>query len=133
MNKIKLIENSNQISQIKNILTYLNTKSSTTRPIEIIVNELETIFSDNKVEIYEIPKLINLIHDSLYKINITNINSEDISLLIKILINLLTKTNMIKLSDKEMELTNQIIDSSLTLLTKSIEITNNKINKCVCF
>ena len=96
-----------------------------------IINET-LIICENKVELHEIPKLINVIYECIININDLIISSNDICILIKFIIFVLIDTETIDIINNDYEVINQVIDSSIVLLSKSIEIKVPK-NKCVCF
>lgn len=137
----KLISNakinipSKQIKQIKNILNYLitQTKYENELPIVKIVQEILDILSDNKIELHEIPKLINLIHESFKNFETIKITSNDIGIIIKLILFILVETKTLKIKDDDYELFLSVIDTSMILLNKSVEIKMPKIHKCKCF
>jgi len=101
--------------------------------LDYIVSESLVILSDNKIELYEIPKLVNVIHESLKNIKVIKISTSDVGILIKLILFVLIETKTIKIESKEYELISKVIDSSMILLNKSVEIKVTKMNKCVCF
>jgi hypothetical protein len=133
INKIKITISPKQNTQIKNILNFLVNETNKHIPLDSIIIEILKILSDNKVELYEIPLLINIIHESLKNYNYIKISTSDIGILIKLILFILIETKTIKISDKDYELISIVIDSSLVLLNKSIKIKINKFNKCICF
>ena len=130
--KAKISLTNTQAKQIKNILRFLNTETNNSRPLYNIVKEVLQALSNNKLELYEIPKIINVIHESLKNLDSIKISTEDVGILIKFILFLLIETKTIKLSTDNYELICSIIDSSMILLNKSVEIKLPITNKCVC-
>lgn len=125
---------SNQSSQIKNILNFLiSNKTDKNKPINNIIQEILNILSDNKVELYEIPSLINVIHESFKNIDSIKIDTQDIGILIKLILFILVESKIVHLSSKDNKLIFNVIDTSMALLNKSVEIKYPKFNKCLCF
>lgn len=123
-----------QTKQIKNILAFLNTETigSNSKPFDNIVQVTTQTLTDGKLELHEIPLIINVIHESLKNIQSVKISTDDVGILIKLILYILIETNTIKLSTNDFDLICKIIDSSMILLNKSIEIKLPKINKCFC-
>ena len=132
----KITIDANQSSQIKNILNYLigETEGDDKTPIDNVVKQALEILADNKVELYEIPSLINVIHESLKNLPASvRITTQDICILIKLVLFVLVETKTVKVSSEDYELISKVIDTSMVLLNKSVEIKVPKFNKCVCF
>ena len=136
VSQAKITIDADQFSQIKNILNYLigETRSDDKTPIDNVVKQALEILSDNKVELYEIPSLINVIHESLKNLpKYIKITTQDIGILIKFVLFILIETKTVKVSSENYELISKVIDTSMILLNKSIEIKVLKFNKCLCF
>lgn len=134
--KAKITIDTNQSSQIKNILNYLvgQTEGDDKTPIDNVVKQALEILADNKVELYEIPSLINVIHESLINLPASvKITTQDIGILIKLVLFILVETKTVKVSSEDYELISKVIDTSMILLNKSVEIKLPKLNKCFCF
>jgi hypothetical protein len=133
--KAKITIEVNQSSQIKNILNYLvgQTEGDDETPINNVVKQALEILADNKVELYEIPSLINVIHESLKNLHSIKITIQDIGILIKLILFILIETKTVKVSNNDYKLISKVIDTSMALLNKSVEIKVPKLNKCVCF
>ena len=99
----------------------------------MIINEVLKVLSDGKLELYEIPKLINVIHEALCNINSIKITTNDVGVLIKFILFILIETKLIKLSTEDFDFVSNLIDTSMILLNKSVEIKLPKINNCFCF
>lgn len=133
MSKAKLNLDETQSKQIKNILGFLNNESNNSRPLNMIVDEVLKVLSDNKLELHEIPKIINVIHESLKNLDSIKISTSDIGILIKLFLFILIETKTVKLSNVDYDLIANLIDSCLILLNKTVEIKLPKTNKCICF
>jgi hypothetical protein len=133
MSKAKLSIPISQIAQVKDILNYLVSETNNTHPISNIIKETLEILSDNKIELHEIPKLINVIHESIKNIQSIKITTNDVGILIKFILFTLIETKTVKISNDDYELYSLLIDSSMILLNKSVEIKIPKLNKCLCF
>ena len=133
MSKAKLSIPQSQNAQIKDILNYLVGETNGITPITNIIKETLEILSDNKIELHEIPKLINVIHESIKNINSIKITTNDVGILIKFILFVLIETKTVKISNDDYELFSSVIDSSMILLNKSVEIKIPKLNKCFCF
>ena len=133
--KAKITIVANQSNQIKNILNYLvgQTEDDDKTPINNVVKQALEILADNKVELYEIPSLINVIHESLKNLHSIKITTQDVGILIKLILFILVETKTIKVSNNYYELISKVIDTSMILLNKSVEIKVPKLNKCSCF
>ena len=133
--KAKITIVANQSNQIKNILNYLvgQTEDDDKTPIDNVVKQALEILADNKVELYEIPSLINVIHESLKNLHSIKITTQDVGILIKLILFILVETKTIKVSNNYYELISKVIDTSMILLNKSVEIKVPKLNKCLCF
>ena len=131
--RAKLLIPQSQNAQIKDILNYLISETNGTTPITNIVKETLEILTDNKIELHEIPKLINVTHESIKNINSIKITTNDVGILIKFILFVLFETKTIKISNNDYDLYYELIDSSVLLLNKSVEIKIPKLNKCLCF
>ena len=131
-NQLKL--SNTQSEQIKNILAMLTNTTNGSRPIKNIVDAVSEALSDNKLEAHEIPKIINVIYDTFKKLNTKIvISSQEIGIIIKLILIILTETKVVKISDNDNKLINGVIDMSIILLNKPVEIDITKMNKCFCF
>jgi hypothetical protein len=133
MSKAQLSIPTTQLAQVKDILNYLVGETNGTTPISNIIKETLKILSDNKIELHEIPKLINVIHESIKNVQSIKITTNDVGILIKFILFILIETKTVKISNDDYELYSLLIDSSMVLLNKSVEIKIPKLNKCFCF
>lgn len=125
-----------EMIELKNILEYIIQETDGKRKITNIIDNILEISSDGKIELYEIPQLINVLNDSLTNITTVKISLIDIGILLKIIIFILIETKTINLPSQDLPLINKLIDTSTTLLNKSINIKipkKSKINKCLFF
>jgi hypothetical protein len=122
-------------AKISNILTFLNTSVSGVLPLHTMLINLQQVFEDGVLDLYDVPIIIKIITDLLN----TNINAEllrnvkikDIGIALKLLIYILIEFKIIqndKIDDKTIF---RIIDSSLDLLETSLKVSNIKFN-CFC-
>lgn len=133
ISKAKILIPTTQLAQVKNILNYLVSEINGKTHVSNIIKETLSILSDNKIELYEIPKLINAIHESIKNIHLIKITTNDIGILIKFILFTLIETKTVKISNDDYESYSALIDSSMILLNKSVEIKIPKSNKCLCF
>jgi hypothetical protein len=123
-----------QLTKLLKILLILSNETKNETPINNIINVLNDVFKDGKIEIYEIPLLIKILNENIFKLNISNISSNDLSLLLKLLIIIFVELNILKLNSNDIKIINIIIDTSLELLNIQIHIPNKKdLNKCCLF
>jgi hypothetical protein len=122
--------------KIGNIITFLNTNINGVLPLHNILNNLQEVFADGILDLYDVPTIVKIITELLN----SNINSEllrnikvsDVGIVLKLLIFILVEFKIIqsdKLDDKTIF---KILDSSLELLETSLKLSNVKLN-CSCF
>jgi hypothetical protein len=122
--------------KIGNIITFFITNINGVLPLHNILKNLQEVFSDGVLDLYDVPALVKIITEILN----SNINSEllrnikvsDIGLVLKLLIFILVEFKIIqsdKIDDKTIF---KILDSSLELLETSLKLSNVKFN-CSCF
>ena len=111
---------------LQNMLDIIKTLSPDS--LNNIVDELNKIFADGKLEAYEVPKLISIIVLALNKSKIKKIDHVNIGYLIKCLLIILTHFSVIKLNNTDMTLIFTIIDDTISLLDVPI-----KFSKKCCF
>jgi hypothetical protein len=122
--------------KIGNIITFLNTNINGVLPLHNILNNLQEVFADGVLDLYDVPTIVKIITELLN----SNINSEllrnikvsDVGIVLKLLIFILVEFKIIqsdKLDDKTIF---KILDSSLELLETSLKLSNVKLN-CSCF
>jgi hypothetical protein len=133
MSKAKININESQSVQIKNTLNYLNNETNGKRPINNIIDETLKVLADNKVELYEIPQLINVIHETFKNTSSITLKTSDLGILIKLILFMLIETKLIKMQSEDYELISKVIDTSMILLNTSVQIKLPKFNKCFCF
>lgn len=123
-----------QLEELLKILLTLSTETKNVVPLNNIINCINDIFEDGKLEVHEIPLLIKVLHDNALNKNITDISSADFSLLLKLLIIILVELNIIKLNSNDIKIINALIDTSLELLNIQIHIPSkeNLTKCCLC-
>jgi hypothetical protein len=120
--------------KIGNIITFFITNVNGVLPLHNILKNLQEVFADGVLDLYDVPALVKIITEILN----SNINSEllrnikvsDIGLVLKLLIFILVEFKIIqsdKLDDKTIF---KILDSSLELLETSLKLSNVKFNCC---
>lgn len=113
-------------TMLQNILDIIKTLSPDS--LNSIIDELNKIFADGKLEAYEVPKLLSIIILALNKSKIKKIDHVNIGYLIKCLLLILTHFSVIKLNNTDMNLIFIIIDDTIGLLDIPV-----KFSKKCCF
>lgn len=113
-------------TMLQNILDIIKTLSLDS--LNSIIDELNKIFADGKLEAYEVPKLLSIIILALNKSKIKKIDHVNIGYLIKCLLLILTHFSVIKLNNTDMNLIFIIIDDTIGLLDIPV-----KFSKKCCF
>jgi hypothetical protein len=101
-------------SVLQNMLSII--KSLSHNSLNNIIDELNKIFADGKLEAYEVPKLLSVIISGLNNSRIKKIDHINVGYLIKCLLIILTHFNIIKLNNTSMNLLYIIIDDTIGLL-----------------
>lgn len=122
-------------AKIGNILTFLNTSVSGVLPLKSMLDNLQQVFEDGVLDLYDVPIIVKIITDLLN----TNINAEllrnvkitDVGLVLKLLIYILIEFKIIQTDKIDNKTIFKIIDSSLDLLETSLKVSNIKFN-CSC-
>lgn len=122
-------------AKIGNILTFLNTSVAGILPLHSMLCNLQQVFEDGVLDLYDVPIIVKIITDLLN----TNINAEllrnvkitDVGLVLKLLIYILIEFKIIQTDKIDNKTIFKIIDSSLDLLETSLKISNIKFN-CSC-
>jgi hypothetical protein len=111
-------------TKINWIESYLN---SCPTSLNDIIKNISIIINNNKIEIYNIPKIIliiyNIYKDNIIKYDIENI--DDITIFIKITIYSILDSNIFIIPNNERNIIDIVIDSSLDIL----KINTNEINQ----
>lgn len=122
-------------AKIGNILTFLNTSVAGVLPLKSMLDNLQQVFEDGVLDLYDVPIIVKIITDLLN----TNINAEllrnvkitDVGLVLKLLIYILIEFKIIQTDKIDNKTIFKIIDSSLDLLETSLKVSNVKFN-CSC-
>jgi hypothetical protein len=122
-------------AKIGNILTFLNTSVAGVLPLHSMLGNLQQVFEDGVLDLYDVPIIVKIITDLLN----TNINAEllrnvkitDVGLVLKLLIYILIEFKIIQTDKIDNKTIFKIIDSSLDLLETSLRVSNIKFN-CSC-
>ena len=131
LNKNLFIIQKDQLNKIIKVFSAL-LENKENAEFHNILNVITEIFKDGKIEIHEIPLLIKVLSENISIKNITNINTNDLSLLIKFIIIILVQLDIIKLNTTDINIINTLIDTSLELLNIqfNIPLVKEKMNKC---
>lgn len=126
--KSKIELNPNELKKFITVLNYLFDQTRLNQFGQIIT-ALESVLSDGKLELHEIPELVSTIYLNISSINI-KLSSNDIGVLLKVIIYILIETNVVKINTQDFELISTVIDSSLKLLQLFVKIPVLK--HCLC-
>jgi hypothetical protein len=139
LDKLNCTLDNNTRQKINNILDFLsqnNVKLDNEPPVKNIISGIKDVFNDGKLDLSDIPTLITLVTNMLntrlscLKIKIdTNI----ITIIIKLLIHTLITEKVIKISETEEKSIDKLIDSSIVLLNTTIAISNVRCSCLPCF
>lgn len=113
-------------TMLQNMLDIIKTLSHDS--LNNVIDELNKIFADGKLEAYEVPKLISIIVLALNKSKIKKIDHINVGYLIKCLLLILTHFSVIKLNNTDINLIFTIIDDTVSLLDIPV-----KFSKKCCF
>jgi hypothetical protein len=139
--KLKYNLDNQSLQIINNILNLLIKNKESDSPIRILLNDIQDILNDGKIDSYDIPTLIKIITD-LFNLNknlFKNINIRffDITIIIKLIISILLDLNIIN-NNLSYDQTMRIIDSSLKLLETTLNLKglspfkNKSVKLCCC-
>jgi hypothetical protein len=117
-----------QVGQASKILSSLSSAGKGGF-IDTLSTELQKILSDGKVEVHEIPILVNAVHDALLQVNLRQITTKDIGVLIKVLLVVMMDCKVIQITSEDYSMICRVIDISVVLLQKKIKLPT----KCICF
>ncbi len=115
-----------QLIRLLKVLSALTVETKDSTPLNNILNSLNEIFKDGKLEIHEIPLLIKVLNENVSKQKISNITYADFSLLLKLLIIILVELNILKLNVNDIKIINALIDTSLELLNIQMFVPTKK-------
>ena len=133
--KLSIVIDTATNAKIGNILTFLNTSVAGVLPLQSMLGNLQQVFEDGVLDLYDVPIIVKIITDLLN----TNINAEllrnvkitDVGLVLKLLIYILMEFKIIQTDKIDNKTIFKIIDSSLNLLETSLKVSNIKFN-CSC-
>lgn len=136
--KLSIRLDSKSQKNLEDVLKFLatsNTKNENVAPISDIIREIKNVFADGKLDLYDIPSLINIV-TSVLNLNISNIKIKVdaglISTIIKFIIHILIELQIIHTDNQDTILMNKLIDSSILLLNTQIAISNVKCSLFSC-
>ena len=118
-----------QNNKLTNILEYLCTDIQSKLPLKNMIQQIKVIFDDNKIDIYDIPTIIEIIttffNTNMSSVNVQNITVDDIALCIKVLLIIFIETNIVGNNmNIELPVILKLFDSSLKLLKLHINVKN---------
>ena len=118
-----------QNNKLTNILEYLCTDIQSKLPLKNMIQQIKVIFDDNKIDIYDIPTIIEIIttffNTNISSVNIQNITVDDVALCIKVLLIIFIETNVVGNNmNIELNVILKLFDSSLKLLKLHINVKN---------
>jgi hypothetical protein len=127
--KLVVTISEDQNNKLMNILEFLYTDVQSRLPLKNIVQNIKTIFDDNKIDIFDIPTIIEII-TNFFNLHITtmrvqNITIDDIALCIKVLLIIFIETNFVGNNmNLDLPVILKLFDSSLNLLKLNVNIKN---------
>jgi hypothetical protein len=97
-----------------------------------ITTGINDIFKDGKIDLYDIPFIIQLLVDTyqLYNINNTSLNSDNVFVFIQYTIDVIIDSKFVVLPNYEKKIVETVVNSSIQLLKTNI-VPNTK--KCYSF
>jgi hypothetical protein len=118
-----------QNTKLTNILEYLCTDIHSKLPLKNMIQQIKVIFDDNKIDIYDIPTIIEIIttffNTNMSSVNVQNITVDDIALCIKVLLIIFIETNVVGNNmNIDLSVILKLFDSSLKLLKLHINVKN---------
>lgn len=118
-----------QNSKLMFILEYLCNDVQSKLPLKNILQQIKVIFDDNKIDIYDIPTIIEIVSNffnlNISTMNIQNITIDDVALCIKVLLIIFIETKIVGNNlNIELESILKLVDSSLNLVKLNVNIKN---------
>lgn len=131
----KIVIKPEELEKILDVIKYLNTgtivaNSNTSivvnlSQLEQIINSINKVLVDGKLELHEVPELVTIVYANILNVNI-KLSNKEVGLLLKLLIYILIKIQVIKVTPEEFILVSKILDSSIGLLQINMKIPTNK-------
>lgn len=129
LNKLSLQLNNEKIKSLKDTFDFLSTtkKCNQISPIKNIIFEVKNILENNKLNLHDVPLLVNIIASSLNS-NLQNLQIKTkvdvflFSLIIKLLIHILIDLQIIFVNEIDVTNIYKAINSSISLLSTVIHI-----------
>ena len=127
------IYNQQKIENILKFLSINNVKYDNSPPVKIIIDKIKNVFINGKIDIYDIPAIINIVTSvlNIYFNFIIKVDIQILSIIIKFIIHMLIELKIISTNEIEESNINKLIDSSILLLNTTI-ITNSKYSFLSC-
>ncbi len=118
---------------LKKILNIMEFSSSQSNDFFPVIDEVKKILLDGKIEVFEIPELINIINSNLKKSDLTELDENDYVLFIKVLLVVLIESGIIKINSEDLEIICKLIDASVKLLLTKTNLIQIKKGCLSCF
>ena len=118
-----------QNSKLMNILEYLCTDVQSKLPLKNMIQQIKVMFDDNKIDIYDIPTIIEIVTNffniNISTMNIQNITIDDVALCIKVLLIIFIETKIVGNNmNLDLSVILKLFDSSLNLLKLKVNVKN---------
>jgi len=116
-----------QNRKLMSILEFIYTDKQSRLPLKSIIQQIKEIFDDNKIDIYDVPKIIeivsNFFNTNISTMNVQNITIDDVALCIKVLLIVFIETKVVGNNmNIELPVIIKLFDSSLNLLKLHINV-----------
>lgn len=98
-------------------------------PLKNIIQQIKVMFDDNKIDIYDIPTIIEIVTNffniNISTMNIQNITIDDVALCIKVLLIIFMETKIVGNNmNLDLSVILKLFDSSLNLLKLKVNVKN---------
>jgi hypothetical protein len=116
-----------QNNKLMSILEFIYTDKQSKLPLKSIIQQIKEIFDDNKLDIYDIPKIIEIVSNffnlNIASINVQHVTIDDVALCIKVLLIIFIETKVVGNNmNIELPVILKLFDSSLNLLKLNLNI-----------
>jgi hypothetical protein len=116
-----------QNRKLMSILEFIYTDKHSKLPLKSIIQQIKEIFDDNKIDIYDVPKIIeivsNFFNTNISTMNVQNVTIDDVALCIKVLLIVFIETKVVGNNmNIELPVIIKLFDSSLNLLKLHINV-----------
>ena len=116
-----------QNRKLMSILEFIYTDKQSRLPLKSIIQQIKEIFDDNKIDIYDVPTIIeivsNFFNTNISTMNVQNVTIDDVALCIKVLLIVFIETKVVGNNmNIELPVIIKLFDSSLNLLKLHINV-----------